>query len=292
MNVNAQEPHLRLDAALLADEMPGPPRSSESPARRRRVIPALVALLLIAILGTWLAIQYRTPSTSPTAPAAETAPVAAVAPPAVPMTPAAPAIKYPIEAPIQASLPPLGASDRDFVAQLGDPALTHWLIPDDVIRRIVVTVDNLPRKSVPAQKSPVAPVTGMFGVADGGISPANATRYAAMVQALSHADPEKLVAMYVRWYPRFQDAYRELGYPNGNFNDRLVETLDVLLATPAVTGHLGVVQPRVLWKFANPALEDLPAGQKIMLRMGSENAEVVKARLAAVRRLVAQQSSR
>ena len=288
MNSNAQEPHLRLDAALLADEVPVP-RRIEPRARPRRMVLAVVAVGILVALGAWM--QYRIALAPPPPPSIEPAPVATVMPPTPPATSTPAATRYPIDVPEQTPLPPLNASDRDLVADLGDPKLARWLIPNDVIRRIVVTVDNLPRKSFPAQMSPVAPTAGLFTVADGGISAANAARYAAMVQAFGHVDPEKLVAVYIRWYPRFQDAYRELGYPSGNFNDRLVDTLDMLLATPPAIGHLGVVQPKVLWKFANPALEELPAGQKIMLRMGTENAASVKARRLAIRRLIAPQTS-
>ena len=291
MNSEAQEPHLRFDPAVLADEVPNPPRV-ESRAHPRRIAPTVIAVVLIGALGAWLAMKYRSTSSPPPVSAMEPPPVTAVAPPPSPAASSAPATRYPIDAPEHTPLPPLDASDRDFVADLGDRLLVRWLIPSDLIRRIVVTVDNLPRKSVPAQMSPVAPTAGMFTVADGGISAANAARYAAIVQALDHVDPEKLVAVYIRWYPRFQDAYHELGYPSGNFNDRLVDTLDVLLATPAITGQLGVIQPRVLWKFANPVLEELPAGQKIMLRMGTENAEAVKGKVLAIRRLIALQTLR
>jgi hypothetical protein len=39
-----------------------------------------------------------------------------------------------------------------------------------------------------------------------------------------------------------------------------------------------------LYQFADPNLEDLSAGQKIMIRLGSENAARIKARLRDVRR--------
>ena len=38
--------------------------------------------------------------------------------------------------------------------------------------------------------------------------------------------------MYKQYYPLFQQAYVDLGYPEGYFNDRLVEVIDHLLATP------------------------------------------------------------
>ena len=48
-------------------------------------------------------------------------------------------------------------------------------------------------------------------------------------------DARKLVAVYSRFYPLFQRAYRELGYPNKYFNDRLIEAIDDLLAAAKVS---------------------------------------------------------
>src|SRR4029450_3313423 len=95
---------------------------------------------------------------------------------------------------------------------------------------------------------------------------------------------QKLVALYVRFYPWFQQAYRDLGYPSGYFNDRLVDVIDLLLATPEITGPVVLVQPRVLYTFADPRLEALPAGQKMMIRMGPENTAQVKVKLRELRR--------
>lgn len=48
------------------------------------------------------------------------------------------------------------------------------------------------------------------------------------------------VALYVRLYPLFQQAYEELGYPGRYFIDRFVAVLDQLLSTPVRTGPLNV----------------------------------------------------
>jgi len=92
-----------------------------------------------------------------------------------------------------------------------------------------------------------------------------------------------MVAVYRRFYPLFQQAYVELGYPKGYFNDRLVEVVDHLLAAPEIDGSIALVQPRVLYQFADPELEARSAGHKILLRMGPENAAQVKAKLRAIR---------
>ena len=80
-------------------------------------------------------------------------------------------------------------------------------------------------------------------------------------------EAKRLVAAYVRLYPLFQTAYQELGYPNGYFNDRLVQAIDDLLAAPDIAAPR-LVQPKVLYEFADADLEERSAGQKIMLRMG------------------------
>ena len=95
---------------------------------------------------------------------------------------------------------------------------------------------------------------------------------------------KNLVSAYVHFYPLIQQDYRDLGYPNGYFNDRLIEAIDDLLAAPELTDPLQVVQPKVLYQYADPELEARSAGQKIMIRMGNENAAKVKAKLQEIRR--------
>ncbi len=60
----------------------------------------------------------------------------------------------------------------------------------------------------------------------------NFTRYKPMVAVIGKLDMRQLAALYVHYYPLFQQAYQELGYPNGYFNDRLVQVIDNLLAAP------------------------------------------------------------
>jgi hypothetical protein len=87
----------------------------------------------------------------------------------------------------------------------------------------------------------------------------------------------------VESYPLFQRAYLELGFPSGNFNDRLIEAIDDLLDAPEIAGPVKLLQPKVLYQFADPDLEARSAGQKIMMRMGSGNAAKVKAKLREIR---------
>ena len=78
------------------------------------------------------------------------------------------------------------------------------------------------------------------------------------------------------------------GYPEGEFNDRLLAIIDELLATPEVSDPVQLIKPEAYFLFADPELEALSAGQKILLRMGSANAGRVKSKLLEVRAALAQ----
>jgi hypothetical protein len=135
------------------------------------------------------------------------------------------------------------------------------------------------------------------------IGTGNAARYEPFVRLIEEVDLRRLAAAYVQLYPSLQRAYEELGYPKRYFNDRLVDVIDLLLATPepasAAKVHLptlnGPVQPQrpwVLYEFDDPQLEALTAGQKILVRMGLRNERRVKARLAELRGLIAATATR
>ncbi len=103
---------------------------------------------------------------------------------------------------------------------------------------------------------------------------------------ISKLDMQQLAAVYFRFYPLFQQSYQNLGYPTGYFNDRLVQVIDVLLATPQPLGPIELVRPNVMYTYADPALEARPAGQKLLLRMGPENAALIKTKLTELRAII------
>ena len=92
-----------------------------------------------------------------------------------------------------------------------------------------------------------------------------------------------LLRLYQGLYPLFQQAYREMGKPNAHFNDRLVQVIDHLLATPEPDEPLSVVRHVNRFKYADSRLESLSAGQKTLLRMGADNARRIKEKLQRFR---------
>ncbi len=245
----------------------------------------VAAAVVVIAGGAWYYLRHS--------PAPE-APAPAPPPPAV-QAPAEPAIEHPLSgADDQASkapLPALADSDPALLDALGTivgtAAVKDYLIPENVVRHIVVTVDNLARQKVSVEKRPVAAAAGTFA-AQGDelhatLDPQNYARYQPMVLVISKLDTRQLVAVYTRFYPLFQQAYQDLGYPNGYFNDRLVQVIDSMLAAPAPAGPINLVRPNVMYTFADPALESRPAGQKLLIRMGPDNAAAIKAKLTELR---------
>jgi hypothetical protein len=196
------------------------------------------------------------------------------------------------------SLPTLDASDapmRDALTDLiGKRPVADYVNPDNIIRHIVVTVDNLPRHHTAVELRPVRPASGQFQASGDEqhavLASQNYARYTPYVQVLQMLDAKMLAALYVNYYPLFQRAYQDLGYPNGYFNDRLIETIDDMLAAPDAPAPVMLVRPNVMYQFADPNLEALSTGQKLMIRIGPDNAAIVKAKLRELRADVASRS--
>lgn len=243
----------------------------------------LAVLIVGAGTGIYL---YQRDRLDDTEPLAESAPPPAQTPPAPRPVPVAP-----VEQPQPAiPLPPLDESDAELQSGItelfGPDAAMRFLVPQRVVRNIVVTIDNLPREKTALQQRPIKPTTGEFvttGPEDAPVlAPQNYARYKPLVEAVNKVDATTLVGFYRGLQPLFQEAYADLGNPNTLFNSRLLEVIDHLLATPDVPQPVRLVQPSVYFKFADPRLEALSAGQKLLIRMGPENAAVIKAKLREI----------
>lgn len=279
--------------------------------RREMPIGAIVAFVLV-LLGTaylgWRWYQQQM--------LAEPVPVAAApndapAPPPPPAPPSAASAEpqNPMDAlaPPDAALPKLPDSDarvtKALIELFGGKNVAAYMHPDGIVRRFVTTVDNLAREQAPPSAWPVLP-TGQRFITDGQqgqvqtIAANNAARYNAVVLLAESVDPAKAAAVYAKLYPLFQQAYEELGYPGRYFNDRLIAVIDHLLQAPEpkgpvevrlveVKGDVPSTRPWVRYEYADPKLESLSSGQKIMVRMGPENERKVKTSLRGLRQQIA-----
>ncbi|MEO8346119.1 MAG: DUF3014 domain-containing protein [Betaproteobacteria bacterium] len=291
ISASDRDPQYTMDTAALDRAVEEDVRAGASAPSRRPGAVVVAAVVLLAGAVVYYFFWMRTPAPAPKI-AEEPA---AVAPTLLAQAPVEPAILHPIESipgAAQAQLPKLDQSDalvRESIAgALNGNAGMQLLAPGAIVRLIVATVDNLPRETVALRIRPVKPVPGAFETAIGAngtlIAPDNDKRYAPYVSAAEAIDTARLVGFYVRLYPLFQQAYTELGYPKGYFNDRLVVVIDHLLATPEPATPIELVQPKVMYQFADPALEERSAGQKILMRTGLDNELRLKAKLREIRK--------
>lgn len=252
-------------------------------------IAAGIVVLALAAAGTYLARRAMHP--------AAPAPVGTAVPaPAAPGS-AASAIRHPIgqaavpASPTTAALPALDPSDAGVATALlslaGDDDLRGLLVNGQIVARIVATIDALPRRGLATFMLPLHPPRGSFITADAGgvtvLGAPNSERYAPYMRIVEAVDPQALVGWYVHAYPLFQQAYRQLGYPRGYFNDRLIVAIDDMLAAPQPQPPAPLVFANGYYRYRDPALESLSAGQKLLLRVGPANAATIKAKLRTIR---------
>ena len=206
-------------------------------------IPILLAIMLAAALTYyWLEINRPGPLPEPVVSPALVEPL--VDEPRNPLHPF-PRIESP-EGPggELVSLPSLDQSDEylklALADVLGSQSLVEMLAETNLIARMVATIDNLPRDHLAERIRPIAGIPSPFDVEASGdnieftISPDSYRRYDLLVDMVTNADLNELTEVYGRFYPLFQKAYVDLGYPNAYFNDRLVAVMDHTLHAPVV----------------------------------------------------------
>jgi hypothetical protein len=187
-------------------------------------------------------------------------------------------------------LPLLNESDPDVTQALaeivGADPLAKYLVKEQAISRVVVLIDSLTSRQVPAQINPVRPADGKFIVDPDEerfvMNARNFARYDGYVSLVQYANTEALLSFYRRYDPLFQQAWEENG-GEGLFENRLFEVIDNLLDTPDVPGPVYLTRPEAVYLFEEPELEAMSAGQKILVRMGSANAAIIKEKLTELK---------
>jgi len=247
----------------------------------RRALGLLVAVVVLTPVAIGL-IAYRLLH-RPAAPAAATPPLRKE--PAV--RPTSPAISLqPTVAP-HADLPRLDASDafiRKLAAALSaNPEWAKWLLNDGIVRRVVAATDNVAEGRSPNAHlrflAPKEPFRANERSEAPTIDPASYHRYDVVAGVIASLDAKGCARLFEETRPLFQDAYKDLGYPDRRFEDTLAKAIRHLLATPEPSTALGVRPSVKSWKLADPRLEALSPAQKQLLRWGPENVKKIKQKL-------------
>ncbi|ARN72761.1 DUF3014 domain-containing protein [Oceanicoccus sagamiensis] len=207
-----------------------------------------------------------------------------VAPPEV-LTPteAAPELPAIVNAPIT-----LDNSDASVLMAARDltPTLTKWLLPKEQIRKWVLAVDLMADGKLPKRYRPVDYPMAKFKTQASGLdevtSDENYQRMNAMIETVTSIDQATLVRYYQEWLPLLEKAYREQGKPD-TFNQRFLQTISQVLAVSPLEQQPALTRPSVLYQFESQEYESATDVEKLLWRMGPDNAEALQAFLRELR---------
>jgi len=197
--------------------------------------------------------------------------------------------------PPEPAIPPLNESDAEVKQRLlaldWRPGLAALFVTEDMLRSFAVQVDNIAQGQLAKGFTLLKPLEQKFAVEPGAamqLDDRSFSRYQPYIQLLESVPPQQIIKLFNRYEPLLQQAHAEQGYPDELFKNKLIAAIDLLLATPEVSYPLALKRPAVIYEFADPAIEQLPAAQKQMIRLGPVNQQKVKTLLRQYRSLLTQ----
>jgi hypothetical protein len=241
----------------------------------------LALLILVALVAAGAAIyllKYRKPAPAPEAPKTEEVAQAPAA-----QSPAAPADLSPLVIPAVA----LDKSDpvvREFARSVSaDVRFGQWVQTGELVRKLVVAVDNVANGLSPKPHVDFFSPEGAFKVVSGAgetyIDESGYARYDPVAEVFVSLDAPAAVRLYKGLKPLIRQAYKDLGYPDTEFDDTLVKAMAELMGTPVVQGRIRLEKKVVSYVMADANLEGLSPVQKQLLRMGPKNVERIQKKI-------------
>lgn len=177
-------------------------------------------------------------------------------------------------------LPPLNDSDetiRELVHQLSrDPLLARFLATRELVRGMTLAIVQIGDGRTPVTSlATLRPSIRLETSASGKVEPANFERWEAAVRALQSIPARDAAQVYVNVKQLFDDAYRELGYPQGDFDLALVKAIRMVNSTPEVPGDLVLQRREGYFEHDIDALRSLPPVQKQLILLGPSHRQRV-----------------
>ena len=158
-----------------------------------------------------------------------------------------------------------------------------WLATNGLIENFAVVTLNMSEGRTPVAHLQALMPAARFRVrsAAGGVflDPGSYQRYTSTRPPWTGWTPRERARLYLTLKPRILDAYRMLGYPDGDFDPVLEKAIAGLLAVPIIDSDIPVRETIITYKFVDPDLEALSPAQKQLLRMGPRNIRLVQQKL-------------
>jgi hypothetical protein len=180
------------------------------------------------------------------------------------------------------NLPPLEASDgflKELIAALSrHPTLARLVATPAIVKQTTLAVVQIGDGRTPAVPLKVLrPDTRLqiLGAASGQIDPKSFVRWDAFVAGLTSVSPADAAQTYVNVKPLFDEAYRELGHPGGDFDVAIVRAIQMLDDTPDLPADAVLTKRTNYFEHEDAGVRALPPVQKQFLLIGPENRKKV-----------------
>jgi len=192
-----------------------------------------------------------------------------------------------VQAPLPAGRVALAESD-DWVRKKSQEISPHagwteWLMNKNLVRRLTAAVVNITEGKSPRKHlnflGPQKPFSALKKDEKLYLDPQSYDRYNLVAEVFSNLDASRAVGLFKEFNPLFQEAYRELGYPQGDFQGALIQAMKELLAVPVVEGGIQLKETVLSYWAVDDNLEDLSEAQKHLLRMGPQNTRKIQKKL-------------
>ena len=207
----------------------------------------------------------------------------------------------PLPESVESAPEPLDTSDPAVKASLiesssaDEATVNRMLVNEGLIQRFVVSVTNLANDEMAPNHQLLTPPEQNFRVYSQAskqwIDAASYKRYTPYVDMLESFDNDALLNIYGIYKGDIQAKFSEIGNPDEDFNQVLLEAIDQLLDTPEVPVPVEVYSDSVAYKYADERLENLNEPQKQLLRTGPDNMRRIKAKLRELKVLVEERGS-
>jgi len=164
-----------------------------------------------------------------------------------------------------------------------NPVFTKWLLTKDLLRRFVAAVDAIANGQSPRTQADFIHLSGPFAALTRGgatyLDPSSYARYDVVADVLESMSPAACARLYRDFQAPLRQAYKDLGYPQGDFHATLLRAIVEILRTPIVEKPIILEKKVASYVMSDSNLEGLTAPQKHMLRMGPENVQLIQAKL-------------
>lgn len=176
------------------------------------------------------------------------------------------------------NLPTLDDSDtfiRDLVTTLSNhPTLARLLGTPLLVRETAAGVIQIGDGRTPvAWLKVLRPATRLqiLGTDSGPVSPVSHARWNQVAAAVASVSPADAAQLYVNVKPLIDEAYIELGQPDGDFDQAILRAIRTLKETPMPEIAPELVRRPGYFDYEDPAFKALKPVQKQLLLLGPDN---------------------